>query len=319
MIMIEESFRHRVYRTLDTGISGRGPARWIHGSIIALIIANVAAVILESDRSIAADWAPWFRGFEIFSVIVFTVEYALRNWAVVESDHYGRLGPVRGRVRFALTPLALVDLLAILPFYLATLLPVDLRFVRVLRLLRLLKLAHYFSGLDVFLRVLRVQLPALAAASLVMVVMVLFAAILMFMFENAAQPDAFRNIGDAIWWSVVTLTTVGYGDTVPATAAGKVLGVVIMLLGVGTVALPAALLAARFSDEIQRRRGELAEQIQNYMGDGWMTSMEREEIDRLGHELGLSDASIQKMVDRSRSHPPDEQTCPHCGKKLSSE
>jgi len=319
MILIQESLRRRVYKTLEVGIAGRGLARWIHASVIVLIVANVAAVIMESNRSLAADWAPWFRGFEVFSVCVFTIEYVLRNWAIVESERYGRLGPVRGRVRFALSPMSLVDLLAILPFYLSVFVPVDLRFVRVLRLLRLLKLAHYFRGLNVFLRVLRVQSPALAAASLVMVVMVLFAAILMFMLENQAQPDAFRNIGDAIWWSVVTLTTVGYGDTVPLTTAGKVLGVVIMLLGVGTVALPAAMLAATFSEEIQQRRDDLADQIADFMGDGWMSSVEREEIDRLGGELGLSDSAIQRMVERSRSHRPGVETCPHCGEKIVSE
>jgi len=146
--------------------------------------------------------------------------------------------------------------------------------------------------------------------------MVLFAAILMFMLENQAQPDTFRNIGDAIWWSVVTLTTVGYGDTVPLTAAGKVLGVVIMLLGVGTVALPAALLAATFSDEIQRRRDDLADQIADFMGDGWMSSVEREEIDRVGGELGLSDSAIQRMVERGRNHRPAVEECPHCGEKI---
>lgn len=316
MIVIEHGARGRVYRALEVGIAGRGAARWIHASIIVLIVANVVAVIMESNRALAVEWGPWFRGFEVFSVCVFTVEYVLRNWAIVESDHYGPMGPIRGRVRFALSPMSLVDLLAILPFYLSVLIPVDLRFVRVLRLLRLLKLAHYFSGLNVFLRVLRVQLPALAAAFLVMIVMVLFAAILMFMLENESQPDRFQNIGDAIWWSVVTLTTVGYGDSVPVTAAGKVLGVVIMLLGVGTVALPAALLAARFSDEIQRRRDELADQIADFMGDGWMTTVEREEVDRLGRELGLSDAAIQRMVERNRRRGPEAETCPHCGRDL---
>lgn len=98
MILIQESLRRRVYKTLEVGIAGRGLARWIHASVIVLIVANVAAVIMESNRSLAADWAPWFRGFEVFSVCVFTIEYVLRNWAIVESERYGRLGPVRGRV-----------------------------------------------------------------------------------------------------------------------------------------------------------------------------------------------------------------------------
>jgi voltage-gated potassium channel len=216
------------------------------------------------------------------------------------------------------SPVALIDLLAILPFYLGFLFKADLRFLRILRLLRLLKLGHYFPGIDVFLYVLRVQLPALAAASLVMVVLILFSACLMFMLEGGAQPDAFGTVGSAIWWAVVTLTTVGYGDITPVTTLGKVLGTVIMLLGVGTVALPAAMLAGRFSEEIQARRGQLETLIARYIGDGQLDAEEQEEIRRLGRDLGMPEEAVDQIVAGQQAKAGRVIKCPHCGRGFSS-
>ena len=187
-----------------------------------------------------------------------------------------------------------------------------------MRLLRLLKLGHYFPGIDVFLYVLRVQLAALAAASLVMVVLILFSACLMFMLEGSAQPDAFGTVGSAIWWAVVTLTTVGYGDITPVTTLGKVLGTVIMLLGVGTVALPAAMLAGRFSEEIQARRGQLETLIARYIGDGQLDAEEQEEIRRLGRDLGMPEEAVDQIVAGQQAKAGRVIKCPHCGRGFSS-
>jgi voltage-gated potassium channel len=310
------SLRHRIYLGLEIGLAGRGPVRWLHGFIILLILANVAAVVLESYPPYMEAFGRGFWWFEVFSVCVFTVEYVARLWSIVESQRYHGISPSSARIRYALSPMALIDLAAILPFYLAFLVPVDLRFLRVLRLLRLLKLSHYFPGLDVFLFVLRVQLPALIAASLVMLVLILFSACLMFILENEAQPEAFSTVGESIWWSVVTLTTVGYGDVTPVTPLGKLLGAVIMLLGVGTVALPAAMLAGRFSEEIQNRRGQLEHLVSDMIDDGKLESSEREEIDRVGRELGIPAETVQQIVSNQRSRLRAEGVCPHCGKKL---
>ncbi len=310
------SLRHRIYLGLEIGLAGRGPVRWLHGFIILLILANVAAVVLESYPPYAEAFSRPFWWFELFSVAVFTAEYAARLWSVVEAPRYRKLTPAMARVRYAFSPMALIDLAAILPFYLAFLVPVDLRFLRVLRLLRLLKLTHYFPGLDVFLHVLRVQLPSLLAASIVMLVLILFSACLMFILEHGAQPEEFSSVGASIWWSVVTLTTVGYGDVTPVTPLGKILGAVIMLLGVGTVALPAAMLAGRFSEEIQTRRGQLEGLIAEMIDDGKLETSERDEIDRVGRELGIPAETVQQIVSNQRSRLKTGTVCPHCGKSL---
>lgn len=308
-----ESLRGKTFRALEVGLAGRGPIRLIHVFVILLILANVAAVVLASYPPYAERFGQAFWTFELVSVAIFSVEYALRLWCIVEAPRYRGIAPLRARLRYMVSPVALVDLLAILPFYLSFLFQVDLRFLRVLRLLRLLKLGHYFPGLDVFLYVLRVQLPALAAASLVMVVLILFSACLMFMLESTAQPDAFGTVGAAIWWAVVTLTTVGYGDVTPITTLGKMLGTVIMLLGVGTVALPAAMLAGRFSEEIQARRGQLETLIARYIGDGRLDPQEQEDIRKLGRDLGMPDDVVDQIIAGQRARIGRTISCPHCG------
>lgn len=310
------SLRQKAFRGLEVGLAGRGPIRLIHAFIILLILANVAAVMLQSYPPYAAAYDHAFWLFELFSVIVFSIEYVARLWCIVEAPRYRGLSPARARMRYALSPLALIDLAAILPFYLSFLFTVDLRFLRVLRLLRLLKLSHYFPGLDVFLYVLRVQLPSLAAASLVMLVLILFSACLMFLLEGDAQPEQFGSVAASVWWAVVTLTTVGYGDITPVTSLGKVLGAIIMLLGVGTVALPAAMLAGRFSEEIQSRRSQLESLVADYLGDGFLGSGEREEIERVGRDLGIPEEAVEQIMERQRARKSSDTYCPHCGKPL---
>lgn len=313
------TLRQKVFRGLEVGLAGRGPVRWVHAFVIALILANVAAVMLQSYPPYGDRYERAFWWFELFSVMIFSVEYVARLWCIVEAPRYRGMSHLKARLRYAMSPLALIDLVAILPFYLSFLVNVDLRFLRVLRLLRLLKLSHYFPGLDVFLYVLRVQLPSLAAASLVMLVLILFSACLMFLLENQVQPEAFGTVASAVWWAVVTLTTVGYGDITPLTPLGKVLGAIIMLLGVGTVALPAAMLAGRFSEEIQSRRSQLESLVADYLDDGLLGVSERAEIERVGRELGIPEDTVEQILARQRGHAHKEAFCPHCGKPIARE
>ncbi len=310
------SRRERVAGILFNDLWQTRRARWINGFIVALIVLNVIAVIAESDVRLALPYARLFRTFELASVIIFSIEYALRVWSCPNSQRWGESSVSRSRMRFMTSINGLIDLLAIAPFYLSLLLPVDLRFLRILRLLRILKLTNYSDTIGIFVRVLRREARALVGAVFVMVSMVLFAACLMFLFENKAQPEAFSSIAQAIWWAAVTLTTVGYGDITPITFGGKMLAMVIMVLGVGTVALPAAMLAARFSDEIQTQRDEIEAKVAEAMDDGVVDPKERAAIEALGKELGLPVEHIDKLIDLQKTLHAQEMRCPHCGKRL---
>ncbi len=290
--------------------------RHINRFIIALIIANGLAVILESNPEVRVAYLEWFMLFEVFSVIIFSVEYLARLWVSVDQERYQGIPKWQARIRYVFTPMALVDLLAIAPFYLTMLIPIDLRYLRLFRLLRLLKLSTYFDGLQVFGKVLRREAGAIAGALLIMIILIIVSACLMFTVENAAKPGHFENISQAIWWAVVTLTTVGYGDITPITFGGKLLAIVIMILGVGTMALPAGILAARFSEELQARRELLRSSVIEALRDGHIDATEEEAIERLKEKLDLPSDVVRNMIALQKTMIHDHQFCPHCGGSL---
>jgi voltage-gated potassium channel len=212
--------------------------------------------------------------------------------------------------------MALIDLLAIAPFYLALLMPIDLRYLRLFRLLRLLKLSHYFDGLHMFMTVLGREIGAIAGSILTLVVLIVISACLMFSIENSAQPGQFDSVAQAIWWSVVTLTTVGYGDITPVTFIGKLVAMVIMLLGVCTMALPAGILAAKFTEELQSRRELMRNRVHAALRDGTIDAAEQADIDALQAELNVPAAVLERMLRDGSLTAAGPAYCPHCGERL---
>jgi voltage-gated potassium channel len=244
------SIRGLVHRHLEAA-NGRVTA--VNAALMVLIVANAAALVAESVAATAA-YAPAFRAFEAFSVAIFSIEYVLRVWSSAEVPRFA--DGVRGRLRYMGTPMAVIDLLAVLPFFLPAR-ALDLRFLRVLRLLRVLriaKLARYSTALDVLGAVLRDKRHELAMLLAVLLLLILCSGGLMYYAERDAQPLAFSSIPAAAWWSVVTLTTIGYGDVVPITAVGRLIGGIVAISGIALFALPAGMLGAAFTDAVARRR-----------------------------------------------------------------
>ena len=227
-------------------------SRAVSAFLVLLILANGAAFAAETVDSVYARYGPALEAFNTFSVIVFTVEYVLRLWSAVEIPLFQRMSPWRARLRFARRPLMLIDLLAILPWYLNAFIPFDLRAIRILRIFRLLKLLRYSPALQTLTRVLQSEWRALVAGLLLMLILLLITATGIYFLERDAQPDKFGSIPAAGWWAMATLTTVGYGDIVPMTPLGKLLGGVVMLIGLGMFALPIAIISAGFSQESAR-------------------------------------------------------------------
>jgi len=252
--------RRRTHLFISSTKSASGLNRAFNLFIITLILLNVTAMILESIERVRTLVPGWFLGFEYFSVAVFSLEYVLRIWSCVEEPPYSR--PVFGRLRFALTPLALVDLLAVLPFYLPYL-SVDLRvlrmfrmvrIMRVMRIMRIAKLGRYSESVQTLLRVLYAKREQLLSTVFILGILLVVSASLMYYAERDAQPKSFSSIPAAMWWAVATLTTVGYGDIYPVTAIGKLMASVIAVLGIGLGALPTGILGAGFIEEMQNRK-----------------------------------------------------------------
>ncbi|MAE44493.1 MAG: cyclic nucleotide-binding protein [Magnetovibrio sp.] len=244
----------RIFEIIESPEPGDWEGRWFDRFMVVLILANVFAVILETVEELALAHGAFFLGFEVFSVTIFTIEYLSRLWVCTENKIAATGGhPIIVRLKYALTPGALIDLVAFLPFYLSMFLTIDLRFMRIFRLMRLLKLTRYSPALESFATVIRSESRTLGAAVLVMAILLVFAASFVYLLEKKTQPEAFASIPHSMWWALATLTTVGYGDVTPATLGGKLFGAVIMILGIGMFALPTGILATGFSREIRKR------------------------------------------------------------------
>ena len=250
-----KNIKRRVYEILEVAAPGDKLSRTFDIFIITLIVLNVLAVILGTVDKISIQFSQSFRMFEILSVIIFTIEYILRVWSCTLNTNYKK--SLSGRIKFILTPLALVDLFAVLPFYLPMLIKVDLRFIRAIRLIRLfrlLKLGRYSEAIKLFGRVLRAKKEELFITVFAIFILLTISSSLLYYVEHDSQPEVFSSIPEAMWWGVATLTTVGYGDIYPITSLGKFFGAIISLLGIGLFAMPAGILSAGFIEEIRKRR-----------------------------------------------------------------
>jgi voltage-gated potassium channel len=254
-------FRVWLFRLLDFAERDTSIERFVSFGLLLLIAANVFAVIVETVPPLYDAHRAFFTNFELFSVAVFTVEYLARLWSCTVDPRYRH--PVFGRLRWMLSPLGLIDLLAVLPFFLASGLDPSeglrnslraSRAVRLLALLRILKMGHYLEAMRTLGRVLRDNHEELLIGATVGALLLLFSSSLMYMLEGEANPTQFGSIPLAMWWGVTTLTTVGYGDAIPLTPEGKLLGGFIQVAGVLVFALPAAILAGGFTQELARRR-----------------------------------------------------------------
>ncbi len=247
------SLRRRTHEILEHSGNDDKVAVCVNSALVALILLNVIAFAAETVPEIGDQNRAAFQIFNVVSVAIFTIEYVLRIWSAVESPVLRTMPRWRARLGFAVRPMQLIDLAAILPFYLSVLFAIDLRILRVLRLFRFLKLARYSPALHSIGRVIANERRALLGALMVMVTLLLFASSGIYFLERHAQPDVFSSIPSAAWWALATLTTVGYGDIVPVTVGGKVLGGLIMIFGLGMFALPVAIVASGFAQEANRR------------------------------------------------------------------
>ena len=221
--------------------------------IYALIIINTIAIILESYQELNATYSSFFELIEYFSVSIFTIEYALRLWTSNLNDKFKGSSFLK-RIKFTFSTLGIIDLLAILPFYLPYFFTFDLRVIRILRLfrlLRVLKLTRYSKSLKTMHSVFQETKSDLITTIFVTTILLIFSSTLMFFAENESQPDKFQSIGHSFWWAVATLTTVGYGDVYPVTSLGKFLSGIIAIVGIGFVALPTGIISTSFMNKVQ--------------------------------------------------------------------
>lgn len=292
--------RQKIHALVWPGERGGRLHEYLDTFIVAWVVISVIAVVLESVDSIHYHLNLEFVILDTVAVAIFTVEFLMRMYSAVEQPGFRHA--VGGRIRFIKTPSALIDLVAILPFFLEVILHhlLDLRFLRVFRLMRLLKLTRYTGATKTLAIVMRREWPVLAASAFIMLLLVLLTASLGYLFEHEAQPDKFENIPQAIYWAVVTLASVGYGDISPITPAGRAMTIVLALLGIGIFAIPAALLSSAFSDQLRIERETLQNELYNMLADGSISEEEQGIIDAEAKRLHLGKEEVHRLIEKAR-------------------
>lgn len=246
--------KRRVHKILEIGQSDDRVSKTVDAALMSLIVANVAAIIISTDSDIHDAASGFFHYFEMASFSIFAAEYLLRVWSCTSNPAYAH--PITGRLRYILRPLMLADAAAVFSYFIILFLPtgLDLGALRTLRLLsRLASLARYSAGMQAVAVVAASRKSELLAVVSVVGALLVLASSLMYFIEHTAQPEKFASIPATMWWSVITVTTVGYGDVAPITPLGRILAGMIALLGVGMFALPAGILGSGFMEQVHRR------------------------------------------------------------------
>ena len=312
------SLRKRTFEILERAGDDDRLSQIVDLFLIVLIVLSTAAIVLESVGDLFSHYGKAFYRFEVFAICVFTLEYCLRFWSCMERAPAGA-NPLTFRFKHMLFGASLIDLLAILPFYLVLggfASQADMRFLRIFRLLRVLKLTRYSAAFDILVQALKENSRSLAAAFFVLLMVMLVAATGMYYFEQKAQPEAFSSIPASMWWAFATLTTVGYGDVTPITTGGRVFGALITVLGLGMVALPTGILASAYTEQLRRRSERYRRQADEVLADGTVSDSELLELEELRKTLGLDKSVATEILgfEKSRSLGAEiGHSCPHCG------
>lgn len=289
------SARHRVHHLLEPAKGADKAGKVIDAVITCIIVIAVIAVCLESVPEYGRDYQHVFLSIERFTVAFFSLEYLLRVWSAQRPG----VSTLVARRKYIFSFYGLIDLISVLPFYLAFLLPgLDLRFLRAVRMLRVLKLSHYNSALEDLSRAIYDERKSFVSAAYLLVITITISSSLAYYAEHTAQPDDFRSIPHAIWWSVITLTTVGYGDVSPVTLLGKIIGVFTALAGVCTVALLTGIVANSFAAQTARKRAIFEAAVLRSLQDGEITAAETTALHRLRDEFNMTPEHAQAIFDR---------------------
>ena len=294
--------QYRLYQLLEKAEDGDRASRLVDICLSVLVFVNVIAVSLETVDSLHAAYAELFWWIETVSVTLFAIEYGMRVWSVAAAAEEKGVSAGKARLSYMLSPTGLIDLIATLPSLLPLLFgSLDLRWLRILRLARLFKFSHYTSALEDLISSVRRERQSFVATSYLLFLALMISSTLIYAFEHDLQPDHFGSIPESMWWSFVTLTTVGYGDVVPVTAAGRAVAGLTALMGVCVVALLTGIVATGFAKQMALKQSVLEEEIEQALADGHISADEQARIDKLTKDLNLSPEEERLLLARLMS------------------
>ncbi|MBL6783250.1 MAG: ion transporter [Alphaproteobacteria bacterium] len=287
----------RMLQILERGSKDDKTSRIVDRLLGLLIILNVGAICLESVDAIGDAYGQGFFIFEMVSVFIFGIEYLLRIWASGANETCGYKTVLGRRLNYMFSFTGLIDLVAILPSILPLIMgQVDLRWLRTLRLIRLFKISHYSSALEDLISAIRSELGSFGAACYLFLIALFMSSAMMYIVEHQAQPDKFSSIPQTMWWSLITLTTVGYGDVSPITPLGQVIGAFTAIMGVCVVALLTGIVASAFSNQMSQRKAIIEAEIASALSDGVLSDDELVKIEQLRKEFHLSEQHVNALI-----------------------
>jgi voltage-gated potassium channel len=301
------SVQKRLHQILERADFGDKVSRRTDIFLTTLVLVNVISVTLESVPQIYDDHKLFFFNLEVFSVAIFTLEYLGRVWTAPIKGH----GDVnfalscKYRLKYIFSFGGIIDLLSILPFYLRSFFPyLDLRILRTLRLLRILKLSNYNSAMEDLFEAIFEERKSFYAATYLFVIVFIVSSSLMYFAENRTHPTGFQSIPDSMYWALITLTTVGYGDITPITVAGKFIAVSSAVLGVVVVALITGIIASSFNAQMERRKIIFEDQVRKALLDGILDNSEKEGLEELRKQFGMSKRRADELVQQVQNIRP---------------
>ena len=299
-----ENIKKRTSELLSKANISDKPSQYVDTALFILILLNITAVCLESIKDIGNKYEKSFYYFEMFSVFIFGIEYLLRVWSAPAREDLGQGSSFIKRLKYIFSFTGLIDFVAIIPSIITYFGGLDLRWLRVLRLLRLLKISNYSSAIEDFFSAIMADWRSFSAALYLVLVALFLSSALMYIAENESQPDKFSSIPETMWWSLITLTTVGYGDVSPITPFGKIIGAFTAIMGVCTVALLTGIVASAFANQRAQRTAILEAEINQALSDGVISDIEAKKIEKLRKELNLSpehSRSLMKILSEKNS------------------
>ena len=294
------SFRQHVHALVWPSEHGGRLHQYFDTFIVGCVVVSVLGVVLESVESVHYHLNVEFVVLDTISVAIFTLEYLLRIYSCVEEERYRRA--LAGRIRYAHSGGAMIDLAAILPFFLEAFLHhlFDLRFLRIFRMMRLLKLTRFNNATAVVMQGIRREWPVLTASLFVLLLVIVMTASLGYLFEHGSQPEKFENIPQSIYWAVVTLASVGYGDIAPVTPLGRMFTVVVSITGIALVAIPSGILSAAFIDQLRIERETLLAELTEALADGKIDATEQAFIAAEAKRLHVTQDEVDRLLERAR-------------------
>lgn len=292
------TFRQKVFSLLHATPTSGPLHRYIDRLIIAAVLISVVSIVLETVPAIHAIFQNEFAVLEIATIVLFSVEYVARVYSACEVAKYK--DPIKGRLRYMVSIPALIDLVSILPFFLGILLNqvVDTRFLRIFRLTRLLKVTRYTGTLNTLIKAISREKRVLFASAFMMLLLVVLTASLGYELEHDAQPDKFDSIPSAMYWAVITLASVGYGDISPITPMGRAMTVVISLIGIGIFAIPAGLMASAFTDQLRIDRETFENEFRDALAKGQISHNDQHALNAEAERLHLTPQDVTRIMEK---------------------